>query len=82
MVGERNARSGRLRVIDQNVDSAEGFDRLIDHPLNDREIVSACVDVCLNGQHANAVEPLQLFLHILELFDIAPRNYQISALFA
>ena len=74
---KRHAGSGRLRVVDQHVNAAKGIDCLLYHVVYHCLVVRPGIDICLNRQHLDVVEPLKLLLGIFKLPDIASGDDQI-----
>lgn len=81
VVGNGHARGGSLRVVDHGVDAAELFDGLIDNVLNHGLVVLTSRNVCLHGQHLDAVFSLEALLGILELGHVAAGDNEVRALF-
>ena len=81
VVGERNARRGRLRVVHKEVNAPELGHRLVNNALRNRLVVGGRVDVCLRGQHLDAVSALELLLRGVEFLHVAPGDDEVCALF-
>ena len=78
--GQRDARCGRLGVVDQHVDAPEDLDGLSHHLLDPVLRLVVGGDVRLQGQHPDAVEPFQLLLGVQKLLLVASGQHQIRAL--
>ena len=81
MIGNGHARGGSLCVVDHSVDAAKLFDGLIDNVLNHGLVVLTSRNVCLHGQHLDAVFSLEALLGILELGHVAAGDNEVRALF-
>lgn len=81
MVGDGNAGSRSLGVVDQGVDAPKCGDCLVHYMLNNGLVVLTGRDVCLDGEDLDAVLGLKGFLGGLEFGDVATGNYQVGALF-
>jgi len=79
MIGQSNAGSGSLSVVDKNVDAAEFLDGLIDYGLGGSGVVVACGDVALQSEDLDAVESFELFLSLVELLYIAACDNDVGA---
>ena len=77
VIGQSNAGSGGLCIVDQHVDSAEFFHSLVHYILNRRLIIGTGTDIGLNRKHLDAVQSFQLFLGCLQLFHISAGDNQV-----
>ena len=79
VVRKRDTGSGSLRVVDQDINSSEGIQRLLDYIFHNRLIVRAGADIRLNRQDLYAVKPFQLFLRVSQLLHVPSGNDDIGA---
>ena len=79
VVGERNARRGRLRVVHEEINAPELGHRLVDDALRNRLVVGGRVDICLRGQHFDAVSALELLLRGVEFLLVAAGDDKVRA---
>ena len=79
-MGERDAGSRGLRVVDQHVDATELLDGGVDDCLHGRLVVGTGAHVGGDGKHLDAVGGLEPFLGVLELLHVAAGDDEVGAL--
>ncbi len=81
MLRQRHTGSGSLRIVNQNINTSKRINRLLHNICNNCLVVRASIDIRLNNQYLNVIQPFQLFFCGFQLFYISPRNDQICTLF-
>ena len=81
VVGNGNARRGRLRVVHQRIDAAKFRNHLINSRLHYGFVISLRVHIGGDGQHANAEFAFKAFSGRLKLLHVAAGDGKVCALF-
>jgi len=81
VLGQRDAGSRGLCVVDQHLNAAKGVNGLLHYILHGGFVVAAGAHIGLHRQHLDAVLALQLLLGLFQLFHIAAGDHKVCTLF-